>query len=179
MEKVPSIKTTLLHIVRGGETLLAKQQRVIVGLKSYGGKIEPGQTIEENMCQETFEEGGLIVQPEDIEIVAMIDFYNCNGFVPNNPSVRMWCGVTEVFEGTPISTPEMMDPKWYPIDNLPFSDMILGDELFIPAVLRRKHRYGWIFRDVKKDDNGNLNFLKVTGSCILPKSWERAVKAFY
>ncbi len=132
---------TLIHLIEGDKTWLAHQEEVIVGLKSYGGKIEDHQTPHTNIRDELFQEAKCIVKIEDIKITVVVDFYNDTVPFENpqdKPSVRMFCGTTTKWEGTPQSTKEMTDPRLYPINNLPFDKMIMGDIYFIPQLLAGK-----------------------------------------
>lgn len=166
------LETTLIHLIRNNngrlETLMADQVRVIVGTKGYGGKIEPGQSINDNISDELDKEsGGMIVLPENIKLIGVVDFYNdkIDKTVPfGSPSVRMHCVVAHVFGGTPTDTSEMKNPTWYPIDNLPFEKMILGDDLFLPYLLREQPFTGWIRRLVEEDEKGNKHFIEILGS---------------
>lgn len=170
-------RSTNICIIDGknNKTLMAWQQRKVVGLKGFGGVIEEGEDPRVSACREVLEEtggvaekcinhkqhGGIIILPENLEPIALIDFYNgTEEEVPfGNPNFRVLCYRTFVWSGTPFPTIEMFNPDWYNIFNLPFEDMIVGDSLFIPSVILGTPIRGYIRRtsDWKKVIDHDIN----------------------
>ncbi len=145
-----------------GEVLMGDQQRIIVGTKGYGGKIKPGQTATQNIVEETGEEtgkvkefrinkneeGGIDISLDGLHHVGTIDFYNgTETEIPfGKPSFRVHFFICSTFSGKPIDTIEMRNHQWYPIDNLPFEKMIIGDELILKPIFQGQTVVGWMRR---------------------------------
>ncbi len=154
---------TLTHLINQEDntTLMADQQLKVVGTKGYGGKTDGKpwkDSAVDEIGQETGkvrelrinpdQEGGITVNPEDLEAVALIDFYNGDeSEVPfGDPSFRVLCCRCFKYEGGAIDTKEMRNPRWYPIDNLPKEKMIDGDMYFVPQILAGTPIKGYIRR---------------------------------
>lgn len=110
------------------ETLLIRKKRG-VGSGQWvgpGGKVEPGETPRECVVREVREEVGIdVLDPEK----AGVFVYRSDG----------WDAVVHVFrateyEGTPEESEEA-DPAWFPVDDLPFSEMWQTDREWLPVVL--------------------------------------------
>jgi 8-oxo-dGTP diphosphatase len=126
VESLPA--ATLCHIVDGDETLLIRKKRGVGSgqLVGPGGKVEAGETPRECVIREIREEVGITV--EDPEKKGLF-VYRSDG----------WDAVIHVFRattytGTPIETEEA-DPVWFPVDELPFSEMWATDREWLPVVL--------------------------------------------
>lgn len=138
---------TCIYFIKDNAVLMAEQQYKIIGLKGYGGGPEDGETLlecalreirEETGCVKNKrlnpdEEGGISVLSKDLITMGVIDFYNGTAEeVPfGDPSFRVIFYRCDKFSGHAISTLEMMNPDFYDIHNLPFSEMIPGDDLFL------------------------------------------------
>ncbi|OGF25192.1 hypothetical protein A2303_02210 [Candidatus Falkowbacteria bacterium RIFOXYB2_FULL_47_14] len=97
-----------------------------------GGKLNPGESIEEAAVRETEEEIGVRVR--DLDKRAILEF--C---FPHNPD---WDQAVHVFfaekwEGEPSESEEMR-PEWFEVSELPFSEMWPDDEFWVPAVMNGK-----------------------------------------
>ena len=91
-----------------------------------GGKVEPGETPRECVIREVREEVGIdVLDPEK----AGVFVYRSDG----------WDAVVHVFRATEYAgTPEESeeaDPAWFPVDDLPFSEMWQTDREWLPVVL--------------------------------------------
>ncbi len=144
-------RATAVHFINKSlnSVLLAYQQRKIVGLKGYGGKIEEGESAIESVVREIPEEtGGIIFDPKDLVPVGLIDFYNgSEAEVPfGDPSFRVLFYNCYVFSGFAISTSEMKDPWFYLFEGIPIEDLVKGDELFLFKLLRADFTKGYIRR---------------------------------
>ncbi|MES2225053.1 MAG: hypothetical protein V4478_03645 [Patescibacteria group bacterium] len=144
------------------KVLLAYQVRKIVGLKGYGGKIEPHQTPESNAIDEVkeesggdpaerinpAEEGGIQFSASALKRVGLIDFYNgTEEEAPfGSPTFRVVFFNCYEYSGSAISTNQMQRPDWYDIDNLPIGELIVGDELFLLNILNENMLTGWMRR---------------------------------
>ncbi len=95
-----------------------------------GGKVEQKETIEEAAKRETKEEVGVDIK--NLNKVAELAFY-----FPNNP---LWDNLAHVYfsenwRGNPIETEEM-NPKWFAVSEMPFSNMWPDDEFWVPEVIK-------------------------------------------
>ncbi len=133
------------------KVLMAEQQYKIIGLKGYGGGFDPergDKTMEDCAGRELDEEGCIPIKKEKLELVGRMAFYNgpVEEVPDGEPSFEVWFYRYFDFLGTAVSTDEMKNPDWYDIDNLPIEEMIVGDDLFIPQILRGELIKGWIRR---------------------------------
>jgi len=123
--------TTLCFCLKNDLVLLAMKKRGFGTGKwnGYGGKQDSGETPRQTASRETNEESKLIVKNEDLEQVAVIRFYF--------EGVQLFeCHVffSEKWQGEPTETEEMR-PQWFPSSNIPYKEMWVDDELWLPLVL--------------------------------------------
>ncbi len=182
---------TAVYCVSGGtHVVMAYQQAVIVGLKGYGGGPKDGESLKSCAERELGEESGCVPEkrvyhlesggitidhPDDLELVAVIDFYNgTEEEIPfGNQSSRVFFYRCVKFKGMAISTTEMIHPRLYPIGNLPFNQMIIGDELIIPDVLAGRPIKGHLRRtaDFKKIIDHKINPCESEELLLLEKQY--------
>lgn len=95
-----------------------------------GGKVEPGETIEQATIRETEEE--ISVTIKELEKVAELTFH-----FTHNPSwdqvVHVY--ISESWEGDPIESEEMR-PQWYSVDTIPYDNMWPDDKFWLPEVIK-------------------------------------------
>lgn len=98
----------------------------------YGGKFEGNESTRASATRELQEESGLEVKEEDLSHVAVINFYfdNAHMFECHVFSACSW-------KGEPAETEEMR-PQWYLQSQLPYSEMWVDDQYWIPMVLAGK-----------------------------------------
>ncbi len=153
---------TCTYFIKDGKVLLPRQIEKIIGRKGYGGKLKNGQTIRSNAIEEIGEEsglkkelrinpeenGGIIVKESDLQPIAFIDFYNGDKQTApfGNPSFRVYFFLCTEFSGIPIATKEMVDPKWYSLDQIPLDELVKGDPVFVPRILNQVPLKGHIRR---------------------------------
>jgi mutator protein MutT len=101
-----------------------------------GGKIEPGETIEEATKREVHEEIG--VEPNNLIKVAELSFY-----FPHNPAWDLLAHVyfSEEWEGAILESEEMR-PEWFAVEKIPFDTMWSDDSFWLPEVLAGKKLTG-------------------------------------
>lgn len=127
------VRRTLLLLVRNDEVLLAMKKRGFGAGKwnGVGGKLEPGETIEQALVRECQEEIG--VTPLVYKKVAEHDFINDSATDPWNMYVYAY--ICTEWEGKPNETEEMA-PKWFNISQIPYESMWDDDEHWLPRVLK-------------------------------------------
>ncbi len=143
------LTTTLLHIIKDGKILLAEKKRGFgVGLfNGVGGKLEPGETVEQAMIRETQEE--INVTPINYKKVAVINF---DMFHKGEPTLEeMHVYIANDFIGTPDETEEMK-PQWFDMDKIPYEKMFAADRIWMREVFNNKKLTG----NVKFDQDFNL-----------------------
>lgn len=121
---------TLLMIVRDGRVLLGLKKRGFGEgfLNGFGGKVEPGETVDEAALRELREEAG--ISALDATRRGVLTFVYDDQPRP----MRVHVYHASAFEGTPTETDEMR-PEWHAIDAVPFAKMWPDDEHWYPAFL--------------------------------------------
>ena len=129
------VRRTLLFLQKEGEVLLAMKKRGFgVGRwNGVGGKLEEGETLEQATVRECQEEIG--VTPLTFHKVGELDFYG-------GPTEEAWhmfvhAYICTKWEGDPVETEEMA-PKWYKVEEIPYTDMWEDDLHWLPTVLGGK-----------------------------------------
>lgn len=127
--------TTLLLVIKNNKILLALKLRGF-GVGKYngvGGKQEQGESVEETMLRETFEEIGIV--PTNYCQVAEIDFEE---YVKEEKQLtNMNVFIAYDYNGTPVESDEM-SPCWFDLENIPYDKMFKDDKLWLPYVLQGK-----------------------------------------
>jgi mutator protein MutT len=125
---------SLVFLLRNDEILLAMKKRGF-GEGYYnglGGKVEPGETMEQALVRETQEEIG--VTPLSWDKVAVHDFImDADGEEPWHMHVHAF--VCREWEGEPVETEEMA-PQWFKVSEIPYDKMWDDDIVWLPQVLR-------------------------------------------
>lgn len=148
MAKEPhnDIRRTLLFLRSGDQILLAMKKRGFGAGKwnGAGGKLEPGETIEQALVRETIEEIG--VTPTSWTAVGQLDFVQ-DADTEDPWHMFVYAYVTDAWEGEPTESDEMM-PKWFHIEDIPYADMWGDDEFWLPYVLDGKKVVGEFTFDI-------------------------------
>lgn len=118
--------------------------RILLGLKKkgfgsgkfngFGGKVKPGESVEEAAIRELFEESSIRAEKHLLKKVAEITFY-----FENKPE---WDQVVHAFlieewDGNPKESDEMK-PEWFSTDKIPYDKMWGDDPYWLPFVLKGK-----------------------------------------
>lgn len=129
------VTLNLLYLEKGNKIMLAMKKRGF-GEGRYngvGGKVEPGETIEQALIRESQEE--INVTPINFEKMADINFDEFYKGKPTNMHVHIF--IASKWSGEPTESEEMT-PKWFNKNNLPFDKMWPNDLLWIPQVFAGK-----------------------------------------
>ncbi len=136
-------QTTLLYIIKNNQILLAEKKRGFgVGkINGVGGKIEPGESIEQAMIRETQEEIG--VTPINSQHLATITFQFGTGELTQETTSIF---IANDYEGEIIETEEMR-PTWYNLNELPYDKMFAADKIWLPEIIKGKKFNGVVIFD--------------------------------
>tara|TARA_B100001179_G_C18499264_1_gene363553 strand:- start:17 stop:523 length:507 start_codon:yes stop_codon:yes gene_type:complete len=119
--------------------IVTQDSRILLGMKKrgfgagrwngFGGKVHEGESVETAARRELEEEVGL--QAKEIEKVAVITFTHEMG-----REDVIECHVYHVtdFSGQPVESEEM-EPDWFGYDEIPYGQMWVDDEQWLPYVL--------------------------------------------
>jgi 8-oxo-dGTP diphosphatase len=144
------MKTATLGIVlQDGQILLGEKKRGEIGtgvLSGPGGKLDPGETLEECMVRETREELEIELDPASLELAAIIDFHAAGEI-----DFRVYVYRARILSGEIHETADMI-PGWYPLDEATFARTYESDRHWLPRAARgEKFRANVYYRDRARD----------------------------
>jgi len=106
-----------------------------------GGKCDAGESHEMCAIREYKEETGVVLDGATLELVA--DFHS---YIDGKPLFHVVIYIARAYSGIPVESIEMR-PEWHAIEDIPYDEMLEGDEAWVPRILRgeclivRKHMY--------------------------------------
>lgn len=130
------VQATLLFLRNEDSILLAMKKRGF-GVNKWngvGGKIEENETPSLAAIRECKEEIG--VTPEFLADAGTLKFsFPSDGSSPMNTEVRVF--TCTHWKGEPHETEEMR-PQWFKINSIPYDEMWVDDQYWLPLVLDNK-----------------------------------------
>ena len=118
-----------------------KENKVLLGMKKrgfgvgrwngFGGKLDEGETIEQGLMRELYEEVG--IQDGVLEKMGILEF----SFENDEKILEVPIFKLTDFTGVPRETEEMR-PEWFSFDEIPFSQMWPDDQYWFPLFLENK-----------------------------------------
>lgn len=127
-------QATLLFLIKEGEILLAMKKRGF-GVNKWngvGGKVQPGESVEEAAKRETREEIG--VEVDHLEKMGELNFYFENKSDWNQQVIVYR---SQNWRGEPQESEEMA-PKWVRFDEVPYKEMWEDDADWLPHLIAGK-----------------------------------------
>jgi mutator protein MutT len=137
---------TLVFLIEGNNILLAMKKRGFGAGRwnGVGGKIEPGETVQEAMIRETEEE--IVVSPLEYRSAAYLEFKFPDVMTDMVANVFICTG----WDGEPLETEEMA-PRWFKISEIPYDAMWQDDIYWLPQVLQGKFVRGEFTFDAQEN----------------------------
>lgn len=127
--------------------MIYDDEKILLGLKKrgfgagrwngFGGKVEPGETIEESAARELREEAG--IEAVNLKPRGIITFT----FEDNDDELEINIFTTSEFNGQPEETEEMK-PQWFSREDIPYSEMWADDPHWLPLILAGKNVKGHV-----------------------------------
>ena len=131
---------TLVFVLRGDEILLIDKKRGLGKGKvnGPGGKVDPGETVEQCAIRECQEELAIEVSALEVLVSTASSLSMATRFI-------VLFTAPGSFIGTPTESPEAA-PRWTRVDDIPYDLMWEDDRIWLPMMLAGKaFRAKWIF----------------------------------
>lgn len=130
--------------------IVHEQERVLLGMKKqglgvgkwngFGGKVEPGESIEDAARREAREEAGIRVK--DLQKAGTLEFQ----FEGSSEVFEVHIFKAAEFADEPTETEEMR-PQWFSVNEIPFENMWADDIFWFPLFLEGRRFKGTFFFD--------------------------------
>ena len=140
----PTDVATLVFVFRDHEVLLIRKKRGLGAgkINAPGGKVDPGETLEEAAIRELEEE--VCIHVKNLTYVGQHYFQFVDGY-----SMHVHVYRTTSYTGTPSETDEAI-PMWVSTDEIPYDEMWEDDRIWIPYMLNGTMFSGWYVFDQSK-----------------------------
>jgi len=150
----PKFIASVIFPIRDGMVCMAIKTRGIGKNKrnGYGGGQDEGENILACTIRELREESGIEADISGFTKVGFIKIKNLNTDGTLNFTCHLHVMLLNLWKGDFIETPEMLDPRWFPISNLPIDDMMPADLVWLPRILAGESLKG----ELSCDSNQNL-----------------------
>lgn len=129
--------TTLCFLVKEEHICLPMKKRGFGQDRhnGYGGKQDPGESIEETAKRELEEESKVQLSRDALSLVARLEFS-----FPEKPewNQRVHVYLAHAWEGQPQETEEMT-PHWFHKTSIPYEQMWPDDPYWLPQILQGKY----------------------------------------
>lgn len=137
----PTMVATLMFVRDGDQVLLIRKKRGIGAgkINGPGGKLDPGESLEECAIRETQEELG--VTPIDPVEMGELFFDFVDGM-----RMHVTVFLALAYEGEAVETDEAI-PRWTPVDEIPFGEMWADDRFWLGEMLSGQKFRGWFVFD--------------------------------
>lgn len=122
---------TLVLVRNGGSVLLGLKKRGFGLYKwnGFGGKVKSGESVIDGAKRELLEESGL--HSDKLDRIGHLVFE----FVDDPVLLDVHVFTTSSFDGEPQESDEMV-PKWFPVSDIPYSQMWADDKYWFPLFLK-------------------------------------------
>jgi len=138
-------------------------QRILLGLKKrgfaegkwngFGGKLLPGETLEQAARREVAEECGITITEMDLLGTVVMEYRGKDKIMEVN------IFHVKSFDGEPKESEEMR-PQWFKVEELPMASMWPDDEHWLPLFLKGlKFKGHFIFEGYDKIINHSLEII--------------------
>jgi len=144
---------TVCFILRGKRVLLGKQKdtptkqfkRGVGYWNGLGGHVEDGETIEAAACREPLEEA-------KVKVLGLYKAGVMHFHFPDGEYCQVHIFGADGCEGEPQETDEM-EPRWFPVDQIPYDQMWPADRRWLPTFLAGKQFVGRVEFGPNKEIN--------------------------
>lgn len=125
--------STLCTVVKDGRILLGMKKRGFGEgwWNGFGGKLQPGESVEAAARRECREEAGIV--PTSMVLRATLRFF----FEDSPDELEVHVFFVEAFEGE-VRESEEMRPEWFSVDAIPYERMWADDRYWLPRLLAGK-----------------------------------------